>query len=142
MNLGGGKSPGLDEPEINLVSLVDVVFCLIIFLVVTTSFNRHSGLKLQLPQANAPASAQQVAPVSVTIDAEGHYYVGKEQVAARDVASLRAAIARSAGTRRDLPVVLMVDARTQHQAVVTAMEALGELGFEKLSIATAPVPQR
>ncbi|HEY2345001.1 MAG TPA: biopolymer transporter ExbD [Xanthomonadaceae bacterium] len=141
MNFGRGHRT-IDEPEINLISLVDVVFCLIIFLVVTTSFNRHSGLKLQLPQAGAPTTSQQVSPVSITIDAEGHYYVGQEQVPERDIASLRAAIARSAGSRRDLPVVLSVDARTQHQAVVTAMEALGELGFDKLSIATAPETKR
>ncbi|HTA65849.1 MAG TPA: biopolymer transporter ExbD [Xanthomonadaceae bacterium] len=141
MNFGGGRS-SIDEPEINLISLVDVLFCTIIFLVVTTSFNRHSGLKLQLPQAGAPATAQQVSPVSVTIDAEGHYFVGKDEVPERDLASLREAIARSAGTRRDLPVVLSVDARTQHQAVVTAMEALGELGFERLTIATAPETKR
>ena len=137
MNFGGGRST-IDEPEINLISLVDVVFCLIIFLVVTTSFNRHSGLKLQLPQAGAQPTAQQVAPVTVTIDSEGHYYVGNVQVADRDIVNLKSAIAHAAGNRRDLPVVLSVDARTQHQAVVTAMEALGELGFEKLSIATAP----
>ncbi len=137
MNLSSNRET-IDEPEINLISLVDVVFCLIIFLVVTTSFNHHSGLKLQLPQANAAPTAQQIAPVTVTIDAEGHFYVGQEQVATRDVAALRTAIARVAGSRRDLPVVLTADARTPHQAVVTAMEALGELGFERLSIATAP----
>jgi len=141
MKLGGGHS-AVDEPEINLISLVDVVFCLIIFLVVTTSFNRHSGLKLQLPQAGEPTTAQQVSPVTITIDAEGHYYVGKDEVTERDVASLRAAIERSAGERRDLPVVLSADARSQHQAVVTALEALGELGFEKVSIATTPEPKR
>jgi len=141
MNFGGGRRV-IDEPEINLISLVDVVFCLIIFLVVTTSFNRHSGLKLQLPQAGAAPTAQQVSPLTVTIDAEGHYYIGKDQVPERDINSLREAIRRAAGERRDLPVVLTVDARTQHQAVVTAMEALGELGFEKLSIATAPETKR
>jgi len=141
MKFGGGHS-AVDEPEINLISLVDVVFCLIIFLVVTTSFNRHSGLKLQLPQAGAPNTPEQVAPVTITIDAEGHYYVGKDEVTERDVASLRAAIERSAGTRRDLPVVLSADARSQHQAVVTALEALGELGFEKVSIATTPEVKR
>jgi biopolymer transport protein ExbD len=141
MKFGGGRS-SIDEPEINLISLVDVVFCLIIFLVVTTSFNRHSGLKLQLPQAGAPSTAQQISPVTITIDAEGHFYVGKDEVPERDVASLRAAIERVAGDRRDLPVVLSADARTQHQAVVTAMEALGELGFEKLSIATTPETKR
>lgn len=141
MKLGGYRS-NVDEPEINLISLVDVVFCLIIFLVVTTSFNRHSGLKLQLPQAGAPASAEQVAPLTVTIDAEGHFYVGQEQVTERDVATLRAAIERSAGTQRNLPVVLSADARTPHQSVVTALEALGELGFERVSIATTPEVKR
>ncbi len=141
MKLGGGRS-SVDEPEINLISLVDVVFCLIIFLVVTTSFNRHSGLKLQLPQAGAPTTPEQVSPVTITIDAEGHYYIGKDEVLERDAASLRAAIERSAGDRRDLPVVLSADARSQHQAVVTALEALGELGFEKVSIATTPEAKR
>ncbi len=141
MNLGGGRS-SVDEPEINLISLVDVVFCLIIFLVVTTSFNRHSGLKLQLPQAGAATTPEQVAPVTITIDAEGHYYIGKDEIQERDVASLRAAIERSAGDRRDLPVVLSADARSQHQAVVTALEALGEEGFEKVSIATTPEVKR
>jgi biopolymer transport protein ExbD len=141
MKFGGGRS-SVDEPEINLISLVDVVFCLIIFLVVTTSFNKHSGLKLQLPQAGAPSSSEQVSPVTITIDAEGHYYVGKDEVPERDAASLRAAIARVAGDRRDLPVVLSADARTQHQAVVTAMEALGDLGFQRLSIATTPEVKR
>ena len=141
MKLGGGRS-NVDEPEINLISLVDVVFCLIIFLVVTTSFNRHSGLKLQLPQAGAAVSPEQVAPVMVTIDADGHYYIGKDEVTERDIASLRAAIEHLAGTRRDLPVVLSADARTPHQAVVTALEALGDLGFEKVSIATTPEVKR
>lgn len=137
MNLGGGHS-AIDEPEINLISLVDVVFCLIIFLVVTTSFNHHSGLKLQLPEAGASATPEQLSPMSITIDAEGHYYIGKDEIRERDVASLRAAIQRYAGTRRDLPVVLSADARSEHQAVVTALEALGEEGFEKVSIATTP----
>ena len=141
MNLGGYRS-NVDEPEINLISLVDVVFCLIIFLVVTTSFNHHSGLKLQLPQAGAPATPEQVAPMTITVDAEGHYYIGQDAVGATDVASLRSAIERAAGTRRDLPVVLSADARSSHQAVVTALEALGETGFEKVSIATTPEAQR
>ncbi len=141
MRFGGGRS-SIDEPEINLISLVDVVFCLIIFLVVTTSFNHHSGLKLQLPQAGAPVTAERVSPVAITIDAEGHYYVGKDEVPERDVKSLRAAIMRVAGDRRDLPVILSADARTQQQAVVTAMEALGDLGFQKLSIATTPEIKR
>ena len=138
----GSRRQFIDEPEINLISLVDVVFCLIIFLVVTTSFNRHSGMKLQLPQAGAPPVKEQVSPLTLTIDAEGHYYVGQTAVEGRDLQSLRTAIAHMSGVHRDLPVVLSVDARTQHQAVVTAMEALGDEGYERLSIATAPDNRR
>ena len=129
------------DPEINLISLIDVLFCLIIFLVVTTTFQHRSTIKLKLPQAGAAATAETTAPLTVTIDAEGRYFVGQNEVLQRDPDSLRAAIARVAGPGRDLPVVLSADARTPHQAVVTALEALGGLGFERVSIATTPAKQ-
>lgn len=139
MKLGSDRTD-LD-PEINLISLIDVLFCLIIFLVVTTTFQHHSVLKLKLPQAGAEVTQDATAPLTVTIDAEGRYYVGQNEVLQRDPDSLRAAIARVAGPGRDLPVVLSADARTPHQAVVTALEALGGLGFERVSIATTPAKQ-
>lgn len=136
MRLGYGRE--IDEPEINLVSLIDVLFCLILFLVLTTSFNQRAALKLQLPQAQAGVVPDAGKPLIVLIDAEGKFFVGDDEVVKTDVGSLKAAIIRVAGADRSQSVILRADGRTPHQAVVTAMDALGQLGFAKLAIATTP----
>lgn len=139
MKLGRGGE--IDEPEINLISLIDVLFCLILFLVLTTSFNQRAALKLQLPQAQAGVVPDESQPLIVLIDMEGKFYVGNNAVLRTDVVSLKDAIVRVAGDERSQPVILRADGRTPHQAVVTAMDALGQLGFVKLSIATTPEPK-
>lgn len=126
------------EPEINLTSLIDVIFVLIIFFVATTTFNQRSALKLQLPTAQAIAKQDPGEPLNVLVDAEGRYFIGENQVLKSDVGSLKEAIVAVAGQDRSMPVVLRADARTPHQSVITAMDALGQLGFVKLSIATTP----
>lgn len=126
------------EPEINLTSLIDVIFVLIIFFVATTTFNQRSALKLQLPTAQAIAKQDPGEPLNVLIDSEGRYFIGENEVLKSDVGSLKEAIVAVAGQDRSMPVVLRADARTPHQAVITAMDALGQLGFVKLSIATTP----
>ena len=136
MKLGYGRE--LDEPEINLVSLIDVLFCLILFLVLTTSFNQRAALKLQLPQAQAGVVPDAGKPLIVLIDVDGKFFVGNDEVLKTDVGSLKEAIVRVAGADRNQSVILRADARTPHQAVVTAMDALGQLGFAKLAIATTP----
>ena len=138
MKLGASSSPGSDEPEINLISLIDVLFCLILFLVMTTTFTQRSVMKLQLPQAESGAQADPGNALVVAIDAEGKYFIGNNEVLKTDLASVKDAIQRVAGDDRKQPVVLRADGRTPHQAVVTAMDALGQLGFTRLSIATAP----
>lgn len=136
MNLGSQRP--VDEPDINLVSLIDVLFCLILFLVLTTSFNQRAALKVQLPRAQAGIVPDEGPPLIVIVDADGRYFIGNNEVAKQDVASLKQAIGEAAGDARDQPVILRADGRTPHQAVVTAMDALGQLGFSKLKIATAP----
>jgi biopolymer transport protein ExbD len=136
VNLGSNRA--VDEPEINLISLIDVLFCLILFLVLTTSFNQRNAMKLRLPQAEAGTVEDKGTPLIVVVDAQGHYYVGSSEVLRPDAASLREALLRAAGDDRSQPVILRADGRTPHQAVVTAMDALGQLGFERLSIATTP----
>jgi biopolymer transport protein ExbD len=126
------------EPEINLTSLIDVIFVLIIFFVATTTFNQRSALKLQLPTAQAIAKQDPGEPLNVLVDSEGRYFIGENEVLKSDVGSLKEAIVAVAGQDRSMPVVLRADARTPHQAVITAMDALGQLGFVKLSIATTP----
>jgi biopolymer transport protein ExbD len=133
-----GNANRSDDPEINLISLIDVLFCLILFLVLTTSFNHRNAMKLQLPKAEAGTVQDEGAPLIVVVDAQGHFFVNAGEVLRPDGASLREALQRAAGDDRSQHVILRADGRTPHQAVVTAMDALGQLGFTRLSIATTP----
>jgi biopolymer transport protein ExbD len=129
-----------DTPEINLIPLIDVLLCLLIFFVVTTTFDARSVLKLELPRADGqPAEAQSKA-LSVLVNAQGRYFVGDREVLRTDVESLKQSLRDVAGEDRDRPVLLRADARTPHQAVVIALDALGQLGFRRVAIATAPTP--
>lgn len=129
-----------DVPEINLVPLIDVILVLIIFFVITTTFDVRSTLQLQLPTA----SPQQPAPpqtLNILVNADGRYFVGDREVLRTDVEAVKQAIAEAAGGDRELPVLLRADARTPYQAVVTVQDALAQLGFRRIAIATAPEPQ-
>lgn len=126
-----------DEPEINLTSLIDVVFTLIIFFVVTTTFDKRSAIQVNLPKASAEEKAESPEALLVVVDAKGHYFVGANEVLKSDAESLREAILRVAGKDREQAVTLRADAMTPHQSVVTAMDVLGQLGFKRLSIATS-----
>lgn len=129
-----------DEPELNLVPLIDVILVLIIFFVVTTTFDARSVMKLELPQASADQTQAQTRALNVLVNADGRYFIDDREALRTDVDSLKRTIAEVAGDERDRPVLLRADARTQHQAVVTAMDALGQLGFRQVAIATAPAP--
>ena len=129
-----------DSPEINLIPLIDVVLCLIIFFVVTTTFDARSVLRLELPRADGKPNEAQSNALSVLVNADGRYFVQDRESLRGDVDSLKRTIVAVAGPDRDRSVLLRADARTQHQAVVTALDALGQLGFRHIAIATAPEP--
>jgi len=129
---------GDDDVEINLTALIDVVFTLIIFFVVTTSFNNRSALKITLPSSAASQVEAQRQPLVVLIDKTGNYYVGDIALARSDLVSLKDAIWQQAGNDTDRTIVIQADAKASHQSVITAMDAIGQLGFSKLSMATAP----
>ncbi len=127
-----------DDFEISVVPLIDVLLTLLMFFVLTTTFVRHSRMQVTLPKSSASPSTAQAHPLVVVIDRQGHFFVGSNQVLGAGVDPLKRAIAGVAGEARDQPVILRADAMTPHQAVVTAMDALGQLGFTRLSIATTP----
>ena len=127
-----------DTPEINLIPLIDVLLCLLIFFVVTTTFDARSVLKLELPRADGQPSEAQSKALSVLVSAQGRYFVGDREVLRTDVESLKDSLRDVAGDDRERPVLLRADARTPHQSVVTALDALGQLGFRRVAIATAP----
>lgn len=129
-----------DNPEINLVPMIDVILCLIIFFVVTTTFDARSVLKLELPRADGQRNQAKGKTLSLLINAEGRYFVDDQEVLRTDVESLKRSIAEVAGDERERTVLIRADARTPWQAVITAYDALGQLGFRRIANATAPQP--
>src|SRR5690606_9857190 len=105
-----------EEPELNLISLVDVVLLLLIFFMVSTTFVDESRIKLQLPQASAkPAAEPQKDPIEVAVTASGEYRVNGQTLINTSPATLSAAVAKIAGEKRDIPITLRADGRATHQ---------------------------
>jgi biopolymer transport protein ExbD len=127
-----------DNPDINLVPMIDVILCLIIFFVITTTFDARSVLKLELPRADGERSEAKTRQLSLLINAEGRYFVDDREALRTDVESLKRTIVEVAGDDRERTVLIRADARTPRQAVITAYDALGQLGFRRIANATAP----
>ena len=127
-----------DDFEINVISLIDVMLTLLMFFVLTTTFVQHTRMKVTLPQATTAEQSDQREALTIMIDRDGHYYVDNNEVLNPGLDTLSEAISRVGGDDHDRPVILRADAMTPHQAVITAMDALGRLGFTRLSIATTP----
>ena len=127
-----------DDFEINVISLIDVLLTLLMFFVLSTTFVEHSRLKVNLPKADSEAREGTDNALNVVIDRDGHYSVGSDEVMGEGIEPLKAAIQRVAGDDRNRLVVIRADAMTPHQNVVRAMDALGQVGFTRLSIATTP----
>jgi biopolymer transport protein ExbD len=125
-----------EDPEINLISLIDVLLVLLIFFMVSTTFNQEGRVKVQLPQASAiPVPKSDHEALVITVTAEGGYRVNDRTLINSSPDTLRAALVKEAGTDRG-PITIRADARSTHQAVVTAMDVAGRLGFAQLNIAT------
>ena len=135
MRIGSRRS---DDFEINVVSLIDVLLTLLMFFVLTTTFVQQGHLKVSLPQASAQPQQTERNALVLIIDRSGHFYVSNNRVLGNDEDALKKAIRAIAGDDRERPVLLRADGQTPNQSVVTAMDALGQLGFTRLSIATAP----
>ena len=122
-------------PALNLTPLIDIVFLLLIFFMVTTSFSRETRLLVSLPEASG--SAENAAEtIEVLVDREGGYAINGRRLVNAEVDSLVRGLELESGGDVSLLVVLVADAEVQHQSVVSAMEAIGRAGFTSLSIAT------
>ncbi len=127
-----------EEVFLNLTSLIDVIFVLLLFFVVTTTFSRPSQLKIDLPEASSGQAAQQseLKQLEVLVSADGQYEVNGQLLLNSDLESLMAALQRESEGDSSLPLTLSADAKTPHQAFITAMDAAGKLGFAHLRITT------
>lgn len=126
-----------DEPEINLTSLIDVVFLLLIFFMVATTFERETQLNVELPEASGEAMQAEGRILEVTIDAQGRYYVNQQEVVNTRLETLKRAMQGAVGQHAQPKVILSADRKTPHEAVVRAMDAAGQLGYVHITIATA-----
>ena len=126
------------EPlNINLTPLIDVVFLLLIFFMVTTTFTRESQLEVNLPEASsAQVASQERDRIDILINADGLYSVNGQPLVNAQAETLRRAVIELAGDQRQIPYVITADAQTPHQAVVSAMDVAGKLGFSQLRITT------
>ena len=134
MNFQRGR--GSDEPEINLIPLIDVLLVIIIFLMLTTTYAKFSGLEINLPTADASKQAEQPNEVNVAVMATGQVLVNKAPLTATDVASISEALRRAAGEAKDPVIVINADAKATHQSVVDIMQAAQTAGYPHISFAT------
>ena len=137
MNLSSRRR---EEPTIDLTPLIDVVFLLLIFFMVSTTFRRESDLQIDLPEASTKSPQTEQHQLILGIDADGNYSVNDRALPDGRRETIGAALAEAAGEDRDQALIIRADARTPHQAVVTAMDAAGRLGFRRLAIATVQSP--
>jgi len=126
------------KPELNLIPLIDVLIVLLIFLVLTTTFSREGALHIRLPEASAQAEEKDKG-IELAIDAQGRYRVNDRALANNQVETLKNALREAAGENKDPLVTIRADKSAQHQFVMSAMDAAGQLGFVHITFATNPV---
>tara|TARA_R110001583_G_scaffold15697_1_gene64455 strand:- start:8942 stop:9373 length:432 start_codon:yes stop_codon:yes gene_type:complete len=130
------KRQRMDDSGVNLTPLIDVVFLLLIFFMVSTTFTKESRLNLELPSAQGDIAPQETKVLEVVIDAQGRYRLNEQALVDHTVQGLMAGMREIAGDDTELPVIITADAKSPHQSVITAMDAAGRLGFAKLSLTT------
>jgi biopolymer transport protein ExbD len=125
-----------DEPEINLIPLIDVLLVILIFLMVTTTYSRFAELQINLPTAEANKAPERVDQIDVGVDAKGTYSINKTIVPAQNRDALAAQLKRAAGGMRDPIIVINADAQATHQSVIRVMEAAQAAGYGKITFTT------
>lgn len=122
--------------DVNLTPLIDVVFLLLIFFMVSTTFTKESHLSLNLPEATGEEKTDLPQSIEILIDADGQYMINDRSLVSTQLETIKAALQEvSAGDNR-IPLIITADAQTPHQSVITAMDAAGQMGFSQLSLTT------
>ena len=134
MNLRGMRDR--DDPEINFIPLIDVLLVILIFLMVTTTYQRVAELQITLPEADADAVKQRPKEVNVGVDAQGRYVIDKNVFTFSTVGALGEMLKRAAGDAKDPVVIINADANATHQSVIHVMEAARQAGLVHITFAT------
>lgn len=129
-----------NEPEINLIPLIDLLLVIIIFLVTTTTYTRFAELQINLPEAKGEAAKETPAQINVDIDAAGNYRINGTALVFRGVDGLRQDLIKAAGGQQDPIIVISADARATHQSVIYVMDAARRAGFNRVTFVTQTIP--
>ncbi len=124
-----------EELEINLTPLIDVVFLLLIFFMVSTTFTRESEVTVELPEASGEVLETKPRVVEISIDAQGHYFVNRRSVINTQLDTLKRAIKKAAGDAKEPQLIISADRKTPHEFVIRAMDAARQLNFTHLTFA-------
>jgi len=125
-----------EEPEMNLVPLIDVMMVILIFLMVTTTYSRYSELQIELPTADAPPSADRPQQIDVAVTPAGRYVVNRAPVVFSSAEAFANELKRAAGSNPDPMIVINADATASHQSVIHVLEAARFAGFGRVTFAT------
>jgi biopolymer transport protein ExbD len=125
-----------DEPEVNLIPMIDVLLVIVIFLTVTTTYSRFSELQINLPKADAEKPLERPEQISVAVDATGRYVVNKTPVAFSTIDGLAVELKKAAGETADPVIIINADANATHQSVIQVMEAARVAGFGRITFTT------
>ncbi len=125
-----------EEPEINLIPMIDVLLVIIIFLMLTTSYSKVAGLEINLPTADASQQAEQPNEIDVAVTASGQILVNKSPLPSAEIAAISSALQQAAGGKADPVIVINADAKATHQSVVDVMQAAQRAGYPHISFAT------
>ena len=120
--------------EVSLTPMIDVVFLLLIFFMVTTTFNKEVELKIKLPEAKGSEKTEKKSIV-LSIDADGVYFVNNHQLVNQKLSTLRKALREAAVDSKNMPFVISADAKTPHQAVISALDVAADIGFVRITFA-------
>ncbi|MGD8547177.1 MAG: biopolymer transporter ExbD [Thiohalophilus sp.] len=124
------------DPELNITPLIDVVFLLLIFFMVSTTFEKESEVSIDLPEASGQQVTEDRFTIEITIDSEGNYFVNQRRIKDRELSTLKSALRLTRGEHEDPKLIISADKMTPHQAVIRAMDAARQVGMVKLTFAT------
>lgn len=126
----------LEEPDVNLTPMIDVVFLLLLFFMVSTSFIRESSLKVDLPEATGQVVAEQDSPIDIVINSDGQFTINGVVLEKPNQEQLSAQLKKAVGETEDPHVIISADANAEYQNIVTAMDTAQQLGYTRLTLAT------
>ena len=128
--------PKADGPDINLTPMIDVVFLLLLFFMVSTSFIRESSLKIDLPEASGQATVVQESSIDIIINTNGHYIINNVILENPSLKQLSTHLQQAVGDNKEPHIIISADANAKYHFIVTAMDIAQQLGYSRLTLAT------